>query len=80
MIISPSEMHDYLRTVLAAPMTTGNRPAPFRVPIFFDLRHGLILPDQIRALDKQRLIRRLAAVENRTPRLTLQRLRDLFVE
>jgi mRNA interferase MazF len=80
MIISPSEMHDYLRTVLTAPMTTGNRPAPFRVPILFDQRHGLILLDQIRALDKQRLIRRLGAVENRTLRLTLQRLQDLFAE
>jgi len=35
-VISPPEMHDYLRTALVAPMTTGSHPAPFRIPV----RHG----------------------------------------
>src|ERR671920_849611 len=58
-IISPAEMHDYLRTMTVAPMTTGSRPAPYRIPLRFRGKEGLVLLDQIRTLDKQRLARRL---------------------
>ena len=77
-IVSPPEMHDHLRTVLAAPMTTGNRPAPFRVPVRFEQKSGLILLDQIRALDRQRLTKRLGAIDAATLRLTLARLQAVF--
>ena len=79
-IISPPEIHDHLRTVIVAPMTTGNQPAPFRIPISFEGKDGLILLDQIRTLDKQRLTRRLGSVERRTLRATLARLRDVFAD
>ena len=79
-IISPPEMHDHLRTVMVAPMITGSRPAPFRIPVNFHGKNGLILLDQIRTLDKQRLVRRLSAVERRTLRATLGRLRDVFAD
>ena len=79
-IISPPEMHDHLRTVMVAPMTTGSRPAPFRVLIKFQGKNGLILLDQLRTLDKQRLMRRLSAVERTTLRATLARLRDVFAD
>lgn len=79
-IISPPEMHDHLRTVMVAPMTTGSRPAPFRIPLTFQRKDGLILLDQVRTLDKQRLVRRLSTVERRTLRTTLARLRDMFAE
>jgi mRNA interferase MazF len=77
-IVSPPELHNHLRTVMAAPMTTGNRPASWRVPVHFDSKDGLILLDQIRALDKQLLIRRLGAVDPHTLDSTLARLRDIF--
>ena len=77
-IISPPEMHDHLRTVLAAPMTTGSRPAPYRVPLRFDDKSGLILLDQIRVLDKQRLVKRLGTVGAQTLELTLDRLQSVF--
>jgi mRNA interferase MazF len=51
-IISPPELHDFLRTVTVAPMTTGSRPAPYRIPIRFKRKNGLILLDQIRTLDR----------------------------
>ncbi len=73
-------MHDHLRTVLAAPMTTGSHPAPFRIPVRFEEKTGLILLDQIRALDKQRLMKRLGAVEARTLRMALERLQAVFAE
>ena len=79
-IISPPEMHDHLRTVMVAPMTTGSRPAPFRIPVNFQGKNGLILLDQVRTLDKQRLVRRLSAAEHRTLRATLARLRDVFAD
>jgi mRNA interferase MazF len=52
LIISPPEMHDHLQIVIAAPLTTGRHPAGFRVPVSFKGKHGLILLDQIRTLDK----------------------------
>jgi len=79
-IISPSEIHDYLRTALVAPMTTGSRPAPFRIPLRFAGRHGLILLDQIRAVDQQRLVRRLGRVSQKVLGATLEALREVFTE
>jgi mRNA interferase MazF len=79
-IISPPDLHEHLRTVLAAPMTTGSKPAPFRIPIFFEAKNGLILLDQIRALDKQRLVRRLGVAQKFTLAATLERLREMFEE
>jgi mRNA interferase MazF len=78
--ISPSEMHEFLRTVTVAPMTTGSRPAPYRIPLKFRAKDGLILLDQLRTLDKQRLVRRLGAVTGSTLRLTLAALREMFEE
>ncbi len=79
-IVSPPEMHDHLRTVTVAPMTTGSRPAPYRIPIHFQGRRGLILLDQLRTLDKQRLVRRLGRISARTLTLTLAALRETFEE
>lgn len=77
-VISPSEMHDWLRTVIVAPMTTGNQPAPFRIPVTFKRKSGLILLDQIRTLDKLRLVKRLGVAEQVTLKTTLIALQELF--
>ncbi|HTW84288.1 MAG TPA: type II toxin-antitoxin system PemK/MazF family toxin [Candidatus Sulfotelmatobacter sp.] len=79
-IVSPPEMHEYVRTVIVAPMTTHGRPAPFRVPITFEKARGLILLDQLRALDKVRLIRRLGDLSPRTRRATLGALQAIFAD
>ncbi len=71
-------MHEHLRTVIVAPMTTGSRPAPFRIPVVFERRHGLILLDQIRTLDKGRLVRRRGAVMAATLSATLAALQEVF--
>jgi mRNA interferase MazF len=80
LIVSPPEMNDRLRTIVAAPLTTGSRPAPSRIPVLFQGRAGLILLDQLRALDKSRLIRRLGAVRADTLITTLAVLREIFAE
>jgi mRNA interferase MazF len=77
-VVSPPEMHDYLRTVIVAPMTTGSHPAPFRVPIRFQGKAGLILLDQIRTLDKTRLVKRLGAAHASTLETVLHTLQDVF--
>lgn len=80
LIVSPSEMHDHLRTVAVAPMTTGSRPVPYRIPIGFEGKNGLIRLDQIRTLDKRRLVRFLGAADPRTVSLALAALREAFEE
>jgi len=77
-IISPPEMLDFLRTVTVAPMTTGSHPAPFRIPVRFRRKGGLILLDEIRTLDKLRLVRRLGALDAGTLEATLTGLREMF--
>lgn len=79
-VISPPEMHEHLRTVMVAPMTTGSQPAPYRIEVGFQGRTGLILLDQTRTLDKVRLIRRLGAVNRKTLAATLATLREMFEE
>jgi mRNA interferase MazF len=73
-------MHDFLRTVTVAPMTAGSRPAPYRIPLRFRGKDGLILLDQMRTLDEQRLVRRLGTVTGTTLRRTLATLREMFEE
>ncbi len=73
-------MHDYLRTVTVAPMTTGSHPAPYRIPLRFRRKDGLILLDQLRTLDKLRLVRRLGAIDGTTLNLALAVLREMFEE
>lgn len=77
-VVSPPEMHDYLRTVIVAPMTTGSRPAPFRVGIRFQGKSGLILLDQVRTLDKARLVKRLGTTSAATMAVLLQTLQEVF--
>lgn len=79
-VVSPSEMHDYLRTVLVAPMTTAGRDAPFRIGINHGGRKGLILLDQVRAVDKTRMAKKLGVVSAKTLTTTLRTLQEVFAE
>jgi mRNA interferase MazF len=77
-IISPPELHDHLRTVVVAPMTTGSHPAPFRIPVRHAGKRGLILLDQIRSVDKTRLAKKLGAISDKTLVATLTTLQEVF--
>jgi mRNA interferase MazF len=79
-VISPPEMHDYLRTAIIAPMTTGSRPAPFRIAVRHGGKQGLILLDQIRAVDKTRLVKRAGAVSRAVLSAILGALAEVFAE
>ena len=77
-VVSPDEMNAHLGTVIVAPMTTGSRPAGFRVPLGFQGKQGLILLDQIRTLDRIRLVKRLGKLRAATLTLTLRTLQNMF--
>lgn len=75
-VISPPEIHDFQRTAIVAPMTTAGYPAPYRVTLTFARKRGLILLDQLRTVDKARLVSRLGAVSPST----LQRISAVLIE
>jgi mRNA interferase MazF len=77
-VVSPPELHDNLRTIIVAPMTTKSRPAPFRIPITHAGQKGLILLDQIRAVDKVRLAKKIGVLSAKTIESTLSTLQELF--
>jgi mRNA interferase MazF len=79
-VVSPAEMHDHLRTVIVAPMTTKSRAAPFRIDVTHGGKKGLILLDQLRAVDKVRLAKRSGSVSAKTLTATLSTLQEVFTE
>jgi len=80
MIVSPPEIHDYLDLVVIAPLTTGSRPARYRVPVNFSGKRGLILLEQIRTVDRRRLVRRLGTIDRKAVSAALRTLQELFGE
>lgn len=79
-VVSPPELHDHLRTVIVAPMTTAGKAAPFRVPLTFLRKKGLILLDQIRTVDKTRLVKKAGAVSDLALSNALSTLQEIFAE
>src|SRR5947207_15493945 len=65
-VISPNEMNQHLQTILIAPMTTITRPYPTRVALRFQAKRGQVALDQLRAVDRLRLIRKLGRISSST--------------
>lgn len=80
LVVSPDELNQYLRTVVIAPMTTGGRAYPWRVPCRFQRRSGFVALDQLRTVDAERLVRRLGRLTPDTITVVLQRLQEMFAE
>ena len=78
LVISPDEMNGNIRTVIVAPMTTKRKDYPTRVPCTFKGKSGQIVLDQIRTVDKTRLIRRVGRISPVTQRNVLALLQELF--
>lgn len=78
LVVSPDDLNQRLQTVLVAPLTSAGRPSPFRVPVSFQRTAGLVLPDQMRALARQRLVRRLGRVDDIALGATLTILQQMF--
>jgi len=77
LVISPDEMHS-LRTVIIAPMTTKGRAYPSRVPVEFQGKHGFIVLDQIRTVDRERLVKKLGQIDVTTGAAVLSVLQEMF--
>ena len=77
-VVSPEEMDEYLSTLILAPMSTREMPAPFRIPVQFAGKEGLILLDQICTMEKSRLIRKLGSIEEETMAKALDVLQEVF--
>ena len=65
-VVSPDELNAHLRTFIVAPLTTGGHVFPFRVPCRFDGRDGHVVPDQLRTVDRDRLLKRLGRLPDST--------------
>jgi mRNA interferase MazF len=78
LVVSPDEINQHLGTVLVAPMTTGGQPYPTRVACRFRGKAGSVALEQIRAVDRARLVRRLGRISPATRQTILAVLADLF--
>ncbi len=79
-VVSPAELNDHLRTVMVAPMTSKGFAAPFRAPVIHAGTKGLIVLDQLRTVDKVRLVKRMGAVSTKTLTAVLATLQEIFAE
>lgn len=77
-VISPDELHSYIRTVIIAPMTTKGREYPTRVSVEFLGKSGQIVLDQIRTVDKTRLLKKMGNVTEATSYKIIQILQKMF--
>lgn len=77
-VVSPNEMNSHLRTVIVAPMTTVERPYPTRVPVRFQRKRGQVALDQIRSVDRERLVQRLGAISANAARDIAAVLVEMF--
>jgi mRNA interferase MazF len=78
LIISPDEMNRFIGTAIIAPMTTKGHDYPSRVPVTFQRRKGQIVLDQIRTVDKSRLIKRLGGIDKETAQKVSDVLQEIF--
>ena len=78
LIISPDEMNRFIATVIVAPMTTKGRDYPTRVPCAFKDKEGQVVLDQIRTIDKSRLVQKLGRVDKQTQEDVLSILSEMF--
>ncbi len=77
-VLSPDEMNRHIETVIVAPMTTKGRTYPTRVPLRFQRKVGQIVLDQVRTVDKSRLVRRLGKISDRAALEVLSVLKEMF--
>jgi mRNA interferase MazF len=80
LVISPDEMNDHISTVIVAPMTTKGREYPTRIACHFQDKDGQVILDQIRTLDKTRLVKKLGKISPITQKAVITALSEMFAE
>jgi mRNA interferase MazF len=80
LVISPNEMNHSISTVIIAPMTTKSHPFPTRIEVEFNKKMGWIVLDQIRTIDKTRLIKKMGKIEKKQVQQVKNILKELLVD
>lgn len=80
LIVSPDEMNRHIATVIVAPMTTTGKVYPTRVKCKFEGQTGQVVLDQLRTVDKSRLVKRLGRIEKKTQQEVITKLVEMFAE
>ena len=78
LIVSPDEMNKHIRTIIVAPMTTAGKDYPTRVSCTFKKKKGQVVLDQIRTIDKTRLVKKLGTIDPETQLKVIATLQRLF--
>lgn len=79
-ILSPNEMNKYLRTIVVAPMTTNLKKYPTRIPVRSNEKKGMIAIDQIRTIDRQRIIKILDSLRKSEIQKCKEAMKEIFVD
>ena len=79
-IVSPNELNEHLQTAIVAPMTTGGQVYPWRISCRFQNRAGFVALDQVRTVDRQRLVKRVGRLTHQTMTAVLAALQEMFAE
>ncbi len=77
-IVSPDELNASMGTFIVAPLTTGGHAYPFRVACSFEGKDGFVVPDQLRTVDRDRLVKRLGVLPSDTLLQVLSLLHEMF--
>jgi mRNA interferase MazF len=77
-VVSPDELNAHLATFIVAPLTTGSHPYPFRIPCKVAGKAGHIVVDQLRTVDRRRLVRRVGRLSRAALDNTLSVLQEMF--
>jgi mRNA interferase MazF len=77
-VVSPDELNAHMGTFIVAPLTTGGHRYPFRIPCSFDGKDGHVVPDQLRTVDRERLVKRLGVLPEATLLQVLGVLQEMF--
>ncbi|MDD2388770.1 MAG: type II toxin-antitoxin system PemK/MazF family toxin [Desulfobacterales bacterium] len=78
LVISPDEMNRHIRTVIIAPMTSADKDYPTRIPCTFKKKKGQIVLDQIRTIDKIRLVKKFGTIDSKAQAEVISALQRLF--
>jgi mRNA interferase MazF len=79
-VVSPNEMNKFLNTIVIAPLTSNTKEYPTRVPVTFDQKKGTIAIDQIRTIDKKRIIKTLGRITSKEIKRIKEIMKETFVD
>ena len=79
-VVSPDELNAHIGTFIIAPLTTGSHPYPFRIACRFAGKDGHVVLDQLRTVDRERLVKRLGALTAPTLAKVLGVLQEMFAD